>query len=145
DLSRIDATGEGFGPNIHGGPCYWRGPSLLYQMPEKDYLRAFFYDRLSGLVHQAPALTATVRPGPGMPGGHSSLSANGYLDGIVWTSVPINDGQWSPTPGKLVAFDALTLKDIWQDLMPEWFAKFNPPTIADGKVLRPVFAQYKVP
>jgi hypothetical protein len=141
----VYATGELYGPNIHGGPCYWRGPSYLYQMPEKDYLKAFYYDRLSGTVLQNPVLTATVRPGPGMPGGHSSLSADGDQDGIVWTSVATNDGMWAPTPGTLAAFNALTLEEIWVDLMPEWFAKFNPPTIADGKVFRPVFAQYQLP
>ena len=141
----VYATGEVFGPNIHGGPCYWPGPSLLYQMPEKDYLKAFQYDLLSGTVLESPAATAAVRPGPGMPGGHSSLSANGDVDGIVWTCVPTDDGQWLPTPGRLVAFNALSLQEIWSDMAPEWFAKFNPPTIADGKVFRPVFAQYQVP
>jgi hypothetical protein len=145
DNYAIYATGELYGPNIHGGPCYWHGPSRLYQMPEKDYLKAFQYDRLSGTVLQSPVKTATVRPGPGMPGGHSSLSANGDTDGIVWTCIPTDDGQWAPTPGRLAAFDALSLKEIWADQVPEWFAKFNPPTIADGKVFRPVFAQYQVP
>jgi hypothetical protein len=154
DLFRIYATGELFGPNIHGGPCYWRGPSFIYQMPEKDYLKAFFYDRLSGLVQQDPVKKAIVRPSPGMPGGHSSLSANEDIDGIVWTCVPIDTtdtdpehdiGQWWPAHANLVAFDALSLNEIWRDHTPEWFAKFNPPTIADGKVFRPVFAQYAVP
>lgn len=36
----------------------------------------------------------------------------------------------------------MTLKQIWSDEHSDWFAKFNPPTIADGKVLRAVFAQY---
>jgi LGFP repeat len=141
----IYGAAEGFGPNIHGGPCFWPGPNYIYQMPEKDYLKAFYYDQLAGLVHEMPALTALVRPGPGMPGGHSSLSANGERDGIVWTCVPTNDGQWVPTPGSLHAFDGLTLKEIWADLQPEWFAKFNPPTIADGKVFRPVFPQFVLP
>jgi hypothetical protein len=141
----IYGAAENFGPNIHGGPCFWPGPSYIYQMPEKDYLKAFFYDRLTGAVQQAPVRTAVVRPGPGMPGGHSSLSANGDLDGIVWTCVPTNNGQWVPSPGSLHAFDGLTLREIWADLLPEWFAKFNPPTIADGKVFRPVFPQFVLP
>lgn len=60
----------------------------------------------------------------------------------MWTSVPTSDGQWLPAHGVLVAFDAMTLKQIWSDEHSDWFAKFNPPTIADGKVLRAVFAQY---
>ena len=54
DNYAVYATGEGFGPNIHGGPCYWSGPSRIYQMPEKDYLKAFYYDRLSGHVNRTP-------------------------------------------------------------------------------------------
>jgi hypothetical protein len=138
----VYAAAEPFGPNIHGGPCYWPERSLIFQMAEKDYLKSFSYDLLSGTVQQSPVNTALVRPIYGMPGGHSSLSCNGEDDGIVWTSVPLGDGQGAPVQGTLYAFDALTLKTIWQDPMPEWFAKFNPPTIADGKVFRPVFAQY---
>jgi hypothetical protein len=135
---------EGFGPNIHGGPVYWPGPGYLYQMAEKDFLKAYRYDAATGVLDHAGgwALRATLRPPDGMPGGHSSLSANDDRDGIVWTSLPSADGQWVPVGGTLHAFDALTLVELWADLVPERFAKFNPPTIADGHVFRPVFAQY---
>jgi hypothetical protein len=138
----VYAAAEPFGPNIHGGPCYWPGRSLIFQMAEKDYLKSFSYDLLSSIVQQSPTKTALVKPIYGMPGGHSSLSADGENEGIVWTSVPLGDGQGAPVQGTLYAFDPLTLKTIWQDTTPEWFAKFNPPMIADGKVFRPVFAQY---
>src|SRR6185437_2899167 len=142
DNFEIYGAAEGFGPNIHGGPCYWPGQSLLFQMPEKDYLKSFRYDLLSATVQEKPYRTAAVKPVYGMPGGHSSLSADGNQSGIVWTCVPLADGQATPVPGTLYAFDALTLQQLWQDTTPERFAKFNPPTIADGKVFRPVFAQY---
>lgn len=141
---------EVYGPNIHGGPCYWPQRGLLYQMSEKDYLKAFSYDVLSQKLQQTPVATATVRPPYGMPGGHSSISADGEKDGVVWTLFPQGDGQWDPQQGTLGAFDALTLKELWSDAgtepsNAEWFAKFNPPTIADGKVFRPCFAQYQLP
>ena len=150
DDYRQYARGEVYGPNIHAGPCFWRGPGLIYKMPEKDDLKAFQYDEVSGHVQTSPALIATgthQRPPDGMPGGFSSLSANGDREGIIWTSLPNaalqpSDGQWFPVHGVLAAFDASTLKELWSDTFPEWFAKFNPPTIADGKVFRPVFAQY---
>jgi hypothetical protein len=75
-----------------------------------------------------------------MPGGFSSLSANGASDGIIWTCLPQADGQWHKVPGALVAFDATTLHQIWSDDTPMSFAKFCPPTIADGKVIRATFA-----
>jgi hypothetical protein len=40
----------------------------------------------------------------------------------------------SSVPGRLIAFDANTLKELWSDSDLGFFAKFNPPTIADGKV-----------
>jgi hypothetical protein len=81
-----------------------------------------------------------------MPGGHSSLSANGDRDGIVWTIRPLVDATFSPTAmGQLHAFDALTLREIWNDSRLERFAKFNPPTIAGGKVFRPVWPHYQIP
>jgi hypothetical protein len=137
---------QSFGPNIHGGPVYWAGPSYLYQMPEKDYLKAYLYDNGTVRHGAGPAAKATVRPGPGMPGGHSSVSANGARDGIVWTIRPMQDATADPrATGILHAFDGLTLAELWNDPQPELFAKFNPPTIADGKVFRPVFAQYLIP
>ncbi len=93
----VYGAAEGFGPNIHGGPCYWPGRSLIFQMAEKDYLKSFSYDLLSGIVQQLPTNTAFVKPVCGMPGGHSSLSANGDNEGIVWTSVPMGDGQAPPS------------------------------------------------
>jgi len=135
--------GELFGPNIHAGPIYWSGPSYLYQMPEKDYLKAFHYDTATRRVATTPAVTATgswARPPDGMPGGFTSLSANGASDGIIWTCLPQADGQWHKVTGALVAFDATTLRQIWSDDSPMSFAKFCPPTVADGKVIRPTFA-----
>ena len=74
----------------------------------------------------------------GMPGGYSSISSNGAQNGIVWTSMPEGDGQWHPVPGRLAAFDAITLNQIWSDDDYVMFAKSVPPTIADGKVFRAV-------
>jgi hypothetical protein len=140
------AEGEQFGPNIHGGPVYWSGTSFLYEMPEKDFLKAFHYNAATGIVDTTPAHVANVRPPDGMPGGFSSLSANGNRDGIVWTLFPNGDGQWNKVPGTLVAFDATNLVELWRDCKPGRdcspvsFAKSCPPTIADGKVFRPTFA-----
>jgi hypothetical protein len=134
------ADGEAFGPNIHSAPLYWEGTGFIYQMAEKDFLKAFRYDPAARTVEQHPALTGSVRPPNGMPGGFSSISANGDRDGIIWTSLPNADGQWTKVPGTLVAFDATTLAELWRDPVPESFAKFCPPTVADGKVIRATFA-----
>jgi hypothetical protein len=132
------------GPNIHSGPVYWdaANPSygMLYGMPEKDYLRAFRVDRATHQIETAAMKVGALRSPDGMPGSPLSFSANGSNGGIVWASVPKGDGQWQLVPGMLVAFDALTLQEIWRDDDNIAFPKFNPPTIAGGKVFRPTFA-----
>jgi hypothetical protein len=136
--------GEAEGPNIHGGPVYWDGvnPSygLIYGMPEKDFLRAFSYDHSSGQVSTTAQVRSTVRSPDGMPGSPLSLSANANTDGVIWASIPKSDGQWQNVPGRLVAFDALTLQELWRDDDDVAFAKFTPVTVAGGKVFRPTFA-----
>jgi hypothetical protein len=136
------------GPNIHSGVIYWNG--RLYGMPEKDYLVGFKYDPGAGtldLSRGSPdTYFSTVRAPDGMPGGAISLSANGSAAGIVWASIPKYDGQTQNVPGRLVAFRAIplpgatTLDELWRDDDDIGFAKFNPPTIAGGKVFRPTFA-----
>jgi hypothetical protein len=108
-------------------------------MAEKDALKAFQYDLSTELVTETPALTASgslAKPADGMPGGYSSISANGSTNGIVWTSLPTGDAQWNLSPGRFAAFDASTPKQIWSDPDNYMFAKAVPPTVADGKVVR---------
>ena len=151
---------EEFGPNIHGGPVYWERPrlgyGLIYQMGEKDYLKAFAYNLRTRRVEERPRMIARVRAPDGMPGGFSSLSASGDRNGILWTSLPARDAQWTNEAGLLYAFDASTLEELWSDppledgsgpvrspsRRPEnaLFAKFTPPTIADGKVYRATYS-----
>jgi uncharacterized protein with LGFP repeats len=50
--------------------------------------------------------------------------------------MPIGDAQWVTVPGRLAAFDATTLNQLWNDSDVVSFAKSVPPTIADGNVIR---------
>jgi hypothetical protein len=139
---------QGLGPNIHAGFVYWPGATpdggLLYALAEKEYLRAFRYHLSSGHVDEAPALTATgVRAPDGMPGGAISISANGDRDGILWVTMSADlnmDAAFGVHPGRLIAVDATNLNVLFRDDSVPAFAKFNPPTIADGKVFLPTFA-----
>lgn len=154
------ASGEHWGSNIHGNPVYWPGSQCFYHMAEKDHLKAFKYDAAARVVRYAIDPDPTTRsvisfgestepPNLGMPGGASSVSSNDTSDGIVWVSYPRADGQWQKAPGYLVAYaatpggaDGRTLAELWRapDDLPVLFAKFCPPTIADGKVFRSAFA-----
>jgi hypothetical protein len=132
--------GEDCGPNANGGPVFWSaagpGYGLVYQMAGRDYLKAFRYDSATHHLDERPFLTSSVRAVEGMSGGFSSLSADGARDGILWTSYPLGDGQWQNVPGRLAAFDATTLGELWHDDGGYLFAKFTPPTIAGGRVIR---------
>jgi hypothetical protein len=158
DYDKIQA----YGPNIHGAPIVWKPAntkySFLYDMPEKDYLKAFKVDNAAGTIDEHPFMstmttTSTSVTSPrGMPGGFLSLSANGDHDGIIWASVAdqSTDGgtdasttDGSTIKGRLMAFDALTLKLLWQG-EDEPFMKFVPPTVADGKVFRVIYNQAEV-
>ncbi len=146
--------------HLHGGPVYWNtsnlGP-LIYGWPEHDYLKAFKVLGDTG-VQTTPALRSTVSAPPGMPGGFLSISANGTTagTGILWAALPyVGDANAAPPPGQtgvpgvLRAFDATTLKEIWNsELLSSrdkvgTFAKFAPPTVANGKVYVPTFS-YKL-
>lgn len=133
-------NGEICGPNIHSTPVFWQeannGFGYIYQMPEKDFVKAFKYDNSTQHVTEAAAVVGPEKPPDGMPGGFSSLSAAFSTNGILWTNLPLGDGQWSYVPGRIVAFDALTLHNLWHDDGGYVFAKSVPPTIAEGKVIR---------
>jgi hypothetical protein len=141
---------QSFGPNIHGAPVVWHPDGLtyafVYHMPEKDYVKAFraFDD---GTMEERPFLStqdANIRSPRGMPGGALSLSASGGRNGVLWVSVPKQ--SWvnalntnGEAPGRLLAFDALTLEKLWEG-EDRPFAKYIPPTIGGGKVFRSAYA-----
>jgi hypothetical protein len=137
---KLYGNGEICGPNIHSTPVFWQlaGNSFgyIYQMAEKDYVKAFHYDNATQHVQETAAVVGPEKPPDGMPGGFSSLSAAFGTNGILWTSFPLGDAQWTYEPGRISAFDALSLKEIWHDDGGYIFAKSVPPTIAEGKVFR---------
>lgn len=72
-------------------------------------------------------------------GGMIPLSANGTRDGIVWAPLARSktvDPTYSAYPGRLYAFDAVTLRALWETDTPS-IAGWAPPTIADGRVIMP--------
>ena len=84
-----------------------------------------------------------------MPGGMLSLSANGNTagTGILWASHPLADAAHETVPGILHAYDASDLsRDLWNSHMNAnrdcigSFAKFCPPTIANGRVYMATFS-----
>jgi hypothetical protein len=91
-----------------------------------------------------------------MPGGFLTVSANGSdaSTGIVWATMPFNgNANQEVVRGVLRAFDASDVSkgQLWssedsgvQADRLGWFAKFNPPVVANGKVYVATFQQERI-
>lgn len=145
----VDSNWEG-GPHLHAGPVFWQGPdptrAYVYDWSEQDYLKSYAYLWGKGLFDDTHptvgAVLALGGPNPTdtiMPGGMISLSANGNHDGVVWASLVRSrtiDPTYGAYPGRLYAFDAITLAELWEADTPS-IAGWAPPTVADGRVIMP--------
>jgi hypothetical protein len=136
---------NGFANFNYSSPIFWDGPNgpTVYVWGNNDRLKA--YQLEDGLFHTTPDSQSGISAPWG--GGGLSLSADGNTagTGIVWGSFPPG-GSSNPITqmGQLRAFDASDLaNDVWNsDQNPAFdslgiLAKYNLPTIANGKVYMP--------
>ncbi|HZQ25237.1 MAG TPA: hypothetical protein VFA89_20790 [Terriglobales bacterium] len=172
-----NSHGETLCPHIHSGLVYWHGPegniARVYVSGERDYLRAYRYDVTRAAFVNAtgkPFGSADDLTGPDlatrdnilmplrdpndgsriMPGATLSLSADGNRagSGILWATMVLRDNaEYKNVYGILRAFDALTLRELWNSGADQFgaeflgkHAKYAPPTIAGGKVFVPTFS-----
>ncbi len=139
--------------NIHGAPIWWDGPrgSYTYVWGESDYLRQYTFDRAHGKFLVPEHARSPSKAPLGMPGGFLSISADGTQagTGIVWASHPYTgDANHEVRPGVLRAFNAEDVSfELWnseqvsaRDSVGK-FAKFCPPTVANGKVYLATFSK----
>jgi hypothetical protein len=137
---------------LFGGSVWWDGPdgSYVYVWLAGNRLRQFKFDWAAGKF-QVPnyAQSAAVATN-GWPGGILALSADAARvgSGIVWASRHL-DGSAGHTVqrGILHAFDAANVsRELWNsEMLPArdavgLFAKFVPPTVANGKVYLATFS-----
>jgi hypothetical protein len=138
--------------NIHGGPVWWTGPtaSFIYVMGESDYLRQFLFDAPNSQFLTPNFAQSSTQAPMGMPGGILALSANGTnaSSAVVWVSHQSSgDANQQVRPGILHAYAATNIsKELWnsdqlsaRDSVGN-FAKFVPPTVANGKVYMATFS-----
>ncbi|MDE3195856.1 MAG: hypothetical protein KGN84_05910, partial [Acidobacteriota bacterium] len=134
--------------HIHGSPVYWMsdhsGPHI-YVWPEEDRLRAYRYDPQTGKFDTRAE--KGIMGNKGMPGAALSISANQGKDGVLWASIPCEDDAWVKiVRGCFYAFDAENIaRPIWSTLANDRsdyfdFAKYVPPTIANGRVYLATFS-----
>ncbi len=138
--------------SLRGGPVYWQrsaanGGPLLFNWGERDPVKSWAF---TGTMF---ASTPTTQ-GTGSqiyPGGILTLSANGQQQGsgIVWATVATSGNVYNDAtdPGELYAFNADSLSTtLWTSAMNSTrdnfgtFAKFVPPTVANGKVYVATFS-----
>jgi hypothetical protein len=133
--------------SIFGAPAVWTGGGTprFYVWGTGDVLREYVFG--GGLFETTPAAmsdASIATPSVELqdPVGVLSVSSNGSRPGtgIVWATKPLTNPDHATVPGTFYAFDALTLTELWdttQNASRDGFgnyAKFVPPTIANGKV-----------
>ncbi|GHF72938.1 hypothetical protein GCM10010218_62670 [Streptomyces mashuensis] len=142
---------DGHSHHIHGGPVHWDFPGgpWIYVWPENGALRAY---RFTGTRFDPTPVSVSTTTDPtgvpggsaGMPGGFLSVSAHGSdtASGLLWASHPYkDDANQAVVTGVLRVYAAADLtRELWNSTLDAarddvgLFAKFTPPTVADGKV-----------
>jgi hypothetical protein len=133
---------------LFGSPVFWNNPSAptLYVWGRGDSLKAYGYNFSTGLFNTSfsSASSVTTVGGGGTDAcGALSVSSNQSVagTGILWAAIPLADPDSTTVHGKLYAFDATNVaKELWDSGQNATrddygnFAKFVPPTVANGKV-----------
>ena len=146
--SQIVQSFQGWNGEYRGGFAYWNSPNngpMVYVWGGSDVGKAYAFS--NGFFGTSPAtqtnnlLSQGASNSPGL-----SVSANGSAagTGILWATMSYaGDSDHATVPGVLRAFDASNLSvELWNsnqspsDALGNW-AKFDPPTIANGKVYAP--------
>ncbi len=136
----------GSSSNMHCQASYYKGSSKEFM-----YVWSIPFDRGTNRLDRTGEIDF---PGSGGPTGQSgavlSVSSNGTTDstGILWASYPSSgDAESFTVPGILRAFDANDItRELWNNQQNASrdgagnYAKFSPPTIANGHVYLPTFS-----
>ncbi len=145
DAQEFQATGF-----FLGAPIFWNGPQgpAVYLWGVGDYLKQ--YVLAAGRLPTTPTSQSTMSaPGQISNSVALSLSANGAAadSGIVWATAASSQDAGGMLHGVLRAFDAGNVsRELWDSTQNGQrddlgsFAKFAPPTIANGKVYVPTFS-----
>ena len=155
DDSQIFQSWQASGGHIHAAMTYWNSPvngPTLYVWGEFDYLKAFHFAgdhfNTTPVSQSLMKVTDGYANGPGL-----SLSANGSqrYSGILWANLPYDgDATHQHVSGILRAFDASNVsREIWNSKMTlgddfGLWAKWTPPTVANGKVYLATFSNQLV-
>ena len=137
--------------HVHGSPVYAKlgADEYVYAWAETFKIRQFSFDRNSGTFNDN-FKQGNRNLDNGMPGAMLSISSNDNdaASAIVWACFPYSGNANNQVrPGSIAAYRAADVSsgEIWNSDMDAAdalgkFAKFNSPTIANGKVYTPTFS-----
>ncbi|HUX84397.1 MAG TPA: discoidin domain-containing protein, partial [Chitinophagaceae bacterium] len=140
--------------NLHASLAYYQGSSRtwLYTWSENTALTAFPFDGVNQDFNLGQSVAGPMGP-YGQNGAFLSVSSNGTDDStaILWAShAATGDAESTVDPGILRAFSATDVtRELWNSSQdpndqPGDYAKFVPPTIANGKVYLATFSNQLV-
>ena len=141
-VQEFPATANG----MFTSPVFWAGPSnsYFYVWGDSDGMRQYTWNSAMGMLNTTPFARTNSAA---FPGGAISLSANGSTNGILWATAATTTARISSAPGMLHAYDATNVAtELWNSYQNKarddfgYYAKFNPPTVANGKVYVPTFS-----
>ncbi len=128
-------------PGNYSQPVYYNG--TVFFAPVTDNVMAF--PLTNGLLPSSPKLRSSETYDE--PGGTLAVSASGNTNGILWAvrAFGVGSGGLSTSPGTLYAYDAnnlsgSTFNELYNSNQAgardtlDLAAKFNVPTVANGRV-----------
>ncbi|HEY3863838.1 MAG TPA: hypothetical protein VGO59_18330 [Verrucomicrobiae bacterium] len=151
-VQTFQVSRAGASAGLFGSPVWWKGPDAgyAYIWCKEDCLRQYKFDPRAGKFVLPEFSRTDGKDRARMPGGILSLSADGSKagTGIVWATHTISDdANHQVGAGILQAYNAERVeKKLWSsDQVPDRdavgnFAKFVPPTVANGKVYVATFS-----
>lgn len=150
DTLEFNPNREGY-VHVHGSPVYAKLSTgeFVYAWAETFKLRQFQFNRGSNTFSDDFKQGARNLDN-GMPGAMLSISSNlqDTASAIVWACFPSSGNANNQVrPGSVAAYPANDVSggELWNSNINQHdevgnFAKFNPPTIANGKVFVPTFS-----
>jgi hypothetical protein len=139
--------------NVPAGQGTVSGPTI-YGWPQSSFLQAYSFNTSTQRFNTTLASQSVETVPNGHPGGMVAVSANGSTPGtaLVWACHNlVGDANHQTRPGILRAYNAANLSaelyDSYQNQARDDFgnfAKFNIPTVANGKVYVPTFSNQLV-
>ena len=137
---------------LYGAPVFWNSPHqgpIIYYWAAGDTLKVL--KLINGKFQEWPVTQSTVGSVTGVSNAPPiTLSANGNKPGtgLLWATAPTaGDANQATVPGILRALDATDVtRELWNSKLNADtndignFAKFCPPTVANGKVYVATFS-----